>query len=182
LTRHTYDEGRVPGAVNAEIDTERLKLCPITEADAADLFPVLKDPRLYRFTGDSPPPSVVALRHRYRQLSGRVSPEGSELWLNWCIRLRADRRAIGYVQASVRTSDAEIAWVVGIPWQTQGYAKEVVRRLVEWLRDELEVGKLTACIRAGHVASEAVASSAGLRPSADQIEGETVWTLTLTEY
>jgi RimJ/RimL family protein N-acetyltransferase len=170
----------VPAAANAELVTERLVLRPITEADAKDLFAVLKDPRLYEQTSDDPPSSIDALRRRYRRLSERLSPDDSELWLNWSVRLRKDRRAIGYVQATVRAADAELAWVIGTPWQGRGHAKEAAKQMVDWLRDEFQVHTFTACIRPGHAASEAVAASVGLQPTDGRIEGETMWTLTLS--
>ena len=96
--------------------------------DAGDLFGLLRDPALRRFTGGAPPTSVDDLRERIRVQEGRRSPDGDELWLNWTLRLRSSGQAVGYVQAGVREGRADLAWVVGTPFQNRGYATEAGRR------------------------------------------------------
>jgi hypothetical protein len=50
--------------------TTRLRLIPLTIGDAYDLFPVLHDPELGRFTGEDPPLDVEALRERFDAEAG----------------------------------------------------------------------------------------------------------------
>src|SRR5499427_8995180 len=105
------------------ISSARLRLVPLTVADAAEMVDVLSGEALYAYTGGSPP-GLDELRARYaRQASGR-SPDGREEWRNWIIRREPGGQAVGYVQATIAGQGrrAEIAWVVGLEWQGQGYA------------------------------------------------------------
>jgi RimJ/RimL family protein N-acetyltransferase len=56
---------------------------------------------------------------------------------------------------------AEIAWLVGVPWQGQGLASEAATAVVTWLAAR-GVAQVTAWIRPDHPASESVAKHAGL--------------------
>jgi RimJ/RimL family protein N-acetyltransferase len=78
--------------------------------------------------------------------------------LNWVVRHRADAEPIGMVQAIFTDGGhaAEIAWVVGTPWQGQGIATEAARAVVDWLHGQ-GVQTITAWIRPDHHASAAVA-------------------------
>jgi len=69
---------------------------------------------------------------------------------------------------------AEVAWVVGVPWQGRGYAAEAARALVGWL-EAAGVGEIVAHIHPDHVASARVAAGAGLVATADEVDGERVW-------
>ena len=116
------------------ISSPRLRLVPLTVADAAEMAGVLSGDALYAFTGGSPP-GLDELRSRYaRQAAGR-SPDGAEEWHNWILRRHPGGQAVGYVQATIGGAGrrAEIAWVVGLEWQGQGYATEAARALVGWL-------------------------------------------------
>lgn len=138
---------------------------------------VLGDPRLHEYTGGRPLPPP-ALRRRFERLAAGRSPDGTEAWLNWIVRLRADRTPVGTVQASVR-GDGEprraiIAWVVGVAWQRRGIAGEAASALVGWLGQE-GIRDITAHIHPGHVASHKVAARAGLVPTDEHVLGEQVW-------
>jgi RimJ/RimL family protein N-acetyltransferase len=63
---------------------------------------------------------------------------------------------------------AEIAWVVGTPWQGQGIATEAARALVAWLRNR-SVRTVIAHIHPRHHASAAVAAAAGLTPAGSKV-------------
>ena len=69
---------------------------------------------------------------------------------------------------------AEIAWVVGLRWQGQGYATEAARALIGWL-DARGAVVIQAHIHPEHAASAAVARRAGLRPSGVVEHGEQLW-------
>jgi RimJ/RimL family protein N-acetyltransferase len=137
---------------------------------------VLTDRSLYRFTGESPP-DLSTLSDRYRVLERRISPDGSQLWLNWILRTRDTHRAIGYVQAMLtQDTRATIAYVVGTAWQGQGLASEAVCKLVESLRWH-GVRTIDANIARDHAASARVAEAAGLHRSPHLTdEGEDIWT------
>src|SRR6185503_11154496 len=100
----------------------RLRLEPTAADDADDLFPALDDPALGRYTGELPPDDVEALRARLERWERRRSPDGTELWLNWTVRLREAGRAIGALQAAVGAHETSIAWTIGTPFQGRGFA------------------------------------------------------------
>jgi RimJ/RimL family protein N-acetyltransferase len=158
------------------ITTERLSLSPLRAGDADELAGVLADPRLHEFIGGRPD-TLEELRARHAaMLAGPGRPD--ERWRNWVVRRRADAQAVGTVQATLYRREAgwsaEIAWVVGVPWQGQGYAAEAAGALVAWLADR-DVGEVVAHIHPGHAASAAVARLAGLRPTGELVDGEVVW-------
>ncbi|MCX5211554.1 GNAT family N-acetyltransferase [Kitasatospora sp. NBC_00240] len=160
--------------VAAAIRTDRLDLLPLEPADAEEMAVVLADPALHAFTGGEPD-GPDALRARYRRL-GAGSPDPDVSWCNWILRLRVDGRAVGYVQATgtLTAQSAEIAWVVGTPWQGRGLAGEAARALLAWLRTQ-GVRTVVAHIHPGHEASAAVARAAGLTPTAERQDGEVRW-------
>jgi RimJ/RimL family protein N-acetyltransferase len=160
---------------NDKIRSARLWLVPLAVSDAEEMVGVLSAGALYTFTGGEPP-GLDELRARYaRQVAGR-SPDGSQEWRNWIIRREPGGQAVGYVQATVADDgrQAEIAWVVGVDWQGQGYAAEAARALVAWL-DSHGVTTIRAHIHPRHAASAAVARRAGLAPTAHVDDGEQLW-------
>jgi RimJ/RimL family protein N-acetyltransferase len=161
--------------ITDHISSARLCLVPLTVADAAEMVDVLSGQVLYAYTGGAPP-SLGELRARYaRQVAGR-SADGREEWRNWILRLEPGGEAVGYVQATLTGEGrrAEIAWVIGLRWQGQGYATEAARALIGWL-DARGVPVVQARIHPEHAASAAVARRAGLRPSGVVEDGEQLW-------
>ncbi|MER7083455.1 Protein N-acetyltransferase, RimJ/RimL family [Saccharopolyspora kobensis] len=158
--------------------SDRLDLEPLRADHAEEMSAVLASPELYEFIGGVPL-TAAELRARYeRMLAGSPDPEVS--WCNWVIRLRAENRLVGAVQATIGPGypgpAAEIAWMVGTGWQRRGIAKEAVLALVDWLR-RLPVRGVLAHVHPRHRASAAVAEAAGLQPTADIHDGEVVWRL-----
>jgi RimJ/RimL family protein N-acetyltransferase len=164
----------------ATVSSERLTLTPLVPDDAEEMAGVLADKALYEFTGGGPV-DAERLRARYeRMVTG--SGRDAEAWLNWVVRLAGDGRAVGTVQATVVDRDggrqAWVAWIIGVPWQGQGFATEAARALVAWLGDR-GVGEVLAAVRPGHLASERVAAHAGMAPTPQEVDGERVWRVTL---
>ena len=114
--------------------TERLDLEPVTVHHAAELAPLLNDAALHEFTGGAPL-GPAALAARYALLAARRSPDGSQLWGNWVIRVRGTGAAAGTLQATLPAGGpgagpAEVAWVLARRYQGRGYAAEAARSLV----------------------------------------------------
>jgi RimJ/RimL family protein N-acetyltransferase len=172
------------------IVTARFSLLPLERGHAEEMAVVLADPELYVFTGGAPP-AAGDLRARYeRWAAGSGDPDVS--WCNWAIRLHDPGCLAGWVQATLATTgepairqpspgemaaagpSAEIAWVVGVPWQGQGIATEAARALIAWLRRR-SVRTVIAHIHPDHAASAAVAAAAGLTPTGHLDDGEVRW-------
>jgi RimJ/RimL family protein N-acetyltransferase len=150
---------------------------PLRIDHADELAPVLDHRAMHEFTGGRPS-SVEELRARFaRQVIGR-SPDGDERWLNWVVRLRSTSAAVGFVQASVVQSDGEtvavLAWVIGVPYQGQGLAKEAATLMVQAISPGQGV-RLRAHIHPEHRASIAVAEALGMSPTDLAVDGETRW-------
>ncbi|MFD5311264.1 GNAT family N-acetyltransferase [Streptomyces ardesiacus] len=158
------------------VSTRRLDLLPLNVDHAEEMAAVLSDPALHTFIGGTPD-TPQALRSRYQRMTAG-SPDPAVSWLNWVIRLRDESCLTGTVQATFGPSGhgplAEIAWVVGTPWQGRGIATEAARGLVAWLIRQ-PVHTVIAHIHPGHRASAAVATAAGLTPTDERHEGEIRW-------
>ena len=104
-------------AWRCERGTKRLLLTPLDPQDADEMVEVLADPRLHQFIGGRPA-TLQELRSRYATLTaGSSSPD--EVWRNWVVRRRADRRPVGIVQATLTYHHdgwtAHIAWITTTP-------------------------------------------------------------------
>ncbi len=158
------------------ISTRRLDLLPLHVEHAEEMAAVLSDPALHTFIGGTPD-TPQALRSRYQRMTAG-SPDPAVSWLNWVIRLRDEACLTGTVQATISPSGhgliAEVAWVVGTPWQGRGIATEAAQGLVDWLSRQ-PVQTVIAHIDPGHQASAAVATASGLMPTDTWHEGERRW-------
>lgn len=152
-----------------------MRLEPLRAEDAAEMVGVLSAPELYEFIGGEPP-SLEVLTSQYRVQAGGWSPDRSEEWLNWVVRV--DGAAVGYVQASVTGGTrAAVAWVIGRPWQGRGYATAATLAMLDLLTAR-GVTEFEAYVAPGHTASETVAAKAGLHPTGERDDdGEQRWAL-----
>ena len=161
------------------IGTSRLILLPLRPEHSEEMAGVLADPALHAFTGGAPL-TLTENRARFgRMLAG--SPDPAVSWCNWVIQVRDPACLAGTVQATIAGASeltAEVAWVVGTPWQGRGIATEAAQALVAWL-GRRQVRAVIAHIHPGHVPSAAVAAAAGLCPTDQWQDSERRWELVL---
>lgn len=162
---------------------------------------LLADRRLYAFYDDESSPTVEELRRRYARQAAGLSPDGREVWHSWIVRERTSGRAVGVVQATVGATagtstasvdtaatpydgaaSAELAWVIGVPWQGRGYATEAATAVLDAVRGPAsatgdDATLVHAHIAPGNAASEAVARRLGLAPTSVVHDGEIRWEL-----
>lgn len=151
-----------------------LRLEPLRTDHAAEMAGVLADPALYEVIGGEPP-TEDALRERYaRQLRGPDDPD--EEWHTWVVRDGDDGPLVGFVQATLTAggSTAELAWVVGTPWQGRGIARRAARLVLGEVRRR-GVGTVIAHVEPGHRPSEKVAAALDLAPTPVEVDGEVRW-------
>ncbi|MEU6340812.1 GNAT family N-acetyltransferase [Streptomyces sp. NPDC046977] len=163
-------------AVDGVPRSARLDLLPLRAGHADEMARVLSDPALHTFIGGRPE-TLDELRARYRRvLAG--SPDPAVSWLTWVLRLRDEGCLTGYVQATLSPGavgpEAEIAWVVGTPWQGRGLAGEAARALTGRLVSR-GVRTVVAYIHPDHHASASVARACGLAPTGLWQDGERRW-------
>jgi [ribosomal protein S5]-alanine N-acetyltransferase len=153
------ESARVPFVA---IRTSRLLLEPVSDEHAEGMFGVLDDPSLYRYMASEIPPSLAWLSERYRVLSKGLSPDGSELWLNWIVSRKEDRSSVGYVQATVPLSleYALMGWTIARAAQGQGYAREAVRAVNSHLMSN-GIAEIRATIDVRNASSLSLAESLG---------------------
>ncbi|MFJ9693696.1 GNAT family N-acetyltransferase [Kitasatospora sp. NPDC101183] len=159
-------------SLTTPLRSDRLDLLPIGPEHAEAMAAALDDPALHAFTGGAPS-TAEELRDRYTRLAAG-SPDPAEGWGNWALRLRACGELVGYVQTTLRPGAAELAWVVGTPWQGRGLATEAARTLLAHLAAS-GVPTAVAHIHPDHHASAAVARTLGLTPTPHTVDGETRW-------
>jgi RimJ/RimL family protein N-acetyltransferase len=154
------------------IHGRRVLLVPLAAEHADDLAGLLEDAfvRDALRVGD-----VEGLRRRFAAWESRRSPDGEERWLNWVVRERADGRALGWVQATVRGATASVAYALLAAERGRGAASDAVRAMIQWLRTELGVTDLTASIAPANLASAHVARAVGLEATDGRDEDEVIW-------
>jgi RimJ/RimL family protein N-acetyltransferase len=155
-----------------DIESERAVLVALRSGDADDLAGLLDEPDLREWLGAS---DVRELRDRFTAWESRRSPDDAELWLNWVVRERQDGRALGWVQATVRESDATVAYALLPAERGAGAASDAVRTLVRWLHTRLGVRTVTAEIDDANAASARVAVAAGFERTIHRAGDEVVW-------
>jgi RimJ/RimL family protein N-acetyltransferase len=109
-----------------------LVLEPLEVKHAEVMYRILSDPELHRYMDDPPPPSLDALRERYRSLERRTSPDGLQGWLNWIVA-PADGEPIGFVQSTVEGTTAWIAYLLARPAWGRGHATRACHLMIDHL-------------------------------------------------
>lgn len=167
----------------ATVETDRLVLSRIAQADTEDLIGLLLNGELYTYI-DRDVDTVDDARQRIeRWVRGSLDP--SMLWVNYVARARTDRRLVGLAQATVfldedgAVGECTLAYLVSPAEQRQGFGAEMMTGFWSELRGSLEPAVVSAHIYPGHAASEGVARTLGLSRTDELVDGESVWKATL---
>ncbi len=146
------------------VRTAALALEPQIESHADAMFEVLSDPAIYEHE-NAPPPSLAWLRERYRRLETRRSPDGSEEWLNWVVRLPTGELA-GYVQATVSADGrAAVAYELASRHWHRGLGRAAVSAMIDELVAQRGVRTLSAVLKRTNVRSRRLLERLGFVPA-----------------
>lgn len=163
--------------LDLKLATKRLILEPVQSAHAVKMCALLSVPDLHRFV-PTDPPGLEALTKQYSSWERRLSPQGDELWLNWIARSRESGDLVGHFQAGMgRSGEADIAYTVGKAFQRQGFAKECLTVILNFLFTSAGARTVKALVDTRNVASLNLLQSIGLRQrdllvKADFFKGE----------
>jgi ribosomal-protein-alanine N-acetyltransferase len=112
------------------LETERLRLTPLVEADVGHIFPLMRDAEVMAFwdVGEIDDPDVVAAI-----VGGQVEEMAQGRAAYWAMRELADDRFVGVSDLSEidwRHKRAEIGFMLGRDAWGQGYALEAMRAVL----------------------------------------------------
>lgn len=135
------------------------------------MFRVLSDPAIYEFENE-PPSSEAWLAERYARLERRVSPDGSQAWLNWVVRLPGGELS-GYVQATVLGSGAAlVAYELASRHWRQGIGGSAVSAMLDELHSNHGVRLFVAVLKSANFRSLGLLRSLGFRVASSQEAAE----------
>ena len=128
------------------------------------MFRVLSDPAIYEFENE-PPMSEEWLVRRYELLESRASPDGTEVWLNWVVRLPTGELA-GYVQATVLASGTScVAYELNSRYWRQGIGSSAVTAMLEELHSTYSVHTFVAVFKTANHRSIALLRRLAFSPA-----------------
>jgi RimJ/RimL family protein N-acetyltransferase len=159
------------------IETERLRLRPLTTADVDAFVALHQDERVNRFVG----------AYTHRQALTRLSAIERQ-WATrghglCAVELRSTGEFLGRcgLQYWRQFDEVEAGWTLRAEAWGRGYATEAARAAVEWGFERLGLTSVTAMIRPGNTASERVAERLGFeRRREDVLFGHPVTVYALT--
>ena len=145
-------------AVNNQLETERLRLRPVTLADAADMFEYasIEDNTYYVFnTHRTITDTQFSIANYFM-----ANPLGK-----FGIELKDERKLIGTIDLRVdmKKGKGEIGYVLNKAYFKQGYATEAAAKILELAFETLELEKVFSSCDTRNIASEAVMKRLGMQ-------------------
>jgi len=114
------------------LETERLRLTPLVESDAENIFPLMRDAEVMAFwdVGEIDDPDLIAAI-----VAGQVAEMADGRAAYWAMREIADDRFVGVCDLSEidrRNRRAEIGFMLGRDAWGRGYALEAMRAVLTY--------------------------------------------------
>ena len=146
-----------------DIKSARLNMTLVKKEHAPIVHSAFQDHELFTFLPNDPP-LLSKLEDQYSFWEGRVSPDGSEYWLNYVVFLLSSGEFIGTLQAGVHrdTKEASIAYVIASQFQGVGLGTEMTQALVEHLKSSYGVRCIKAWIDTRNIASIRLVQKLGM--------------------
>lgn len=154
MTARTVDE-------RPSFETERLTAVPITRDHAGELAQMLAEPEVHRFLNGEPE-TEPQLRARFERLEDGWSPDRSQRWWRWIVRVR-DGEAVGFAEATIETDRFYVAYVVGRAHHRSGYGREMTEAVIDLVFDRFPATHCVIEMDIRNTASVALAESLGAR-------------------
>jgi [ribosomal protein S5]-alanine N-acetyltransferase len=141
------------------IETERLRLVTLSEADIAELVPLIGDRRVASTTLRIPHPFAEEDAREY------LNSPTKENELRLGIRLRATREFIGGIglHPYQEHKRAELGYWIGVPYWGQGYATEAARGVVKYGFEKAQLNRIFAAHFKHNPASGKVLQKIGMK-------------------
>lgn len=144
---------------NVLIETERLTLRPLSDADIAELVPLIGDRRVAATT--------LRIPHPFAEKDARefLSCPAKENELRLGIRLSTNGVFIGGIglHPYPEHKRAELGYWIGVPFWGHGYATEAARAVVKYGFEKVQLNRIFAAHFKHNPASGKVLQNAGMK-------------------
>ncbi|HBN86233.1 MAG TPA: GNAT family N-acetyltransferase [Clostridiales bacterium] len=132
------------------IATERCVLSPISESDFGEIIPLFTNNEVRRYLG-----GPLSVEWAFNRLNESLLLNND---IRFVVRRRETEKCIGlvFITPHHNPADSEISYMFMPEYWGKGYAFEVVKRLLEFCRDELKLARVvsetqTANVRSCHL-------------------------------
>lgn len=157
------------------LETERCLLRETTVEDVEAFYEIYKEPSITEYMEDLFQ-DIDEERQYVRDYIDKVY--GFYGFGVWTVIEKASGEIIGRAGLSYREGfeDAELGFVIGVPWQRQGYAYEVCHAIMEYGRTELELPVIQAFVEIENDKSVRLCEKLGMRKTEQvEIQGIRYW-------
>jgi RimJ/RimL family protein N-acetyltransferase len=141
--------------------TRRLRLRPFGPHDAADLHACFGDQQAMRFWNSPACKTIAETEKALRWLSKTSNPYDH---LAWAVCKKSSDQCIGmvnYHHRDARNRRLELGYIIAPKHQRKGFAAEIVRAVIRYCVDELDVHRIEALIHPDNVTSRRLVESLG---------------------
>ncbi len=163
-----------------EIVTARLRLDALRDEDADALFAYRSDPAVARFQGWKP--ASVADAGRFIEAQRGITPDTPDAWWQRAIRLRDSGELIGDLGLHFMDDGiVELGISLAPPRQRQGYAREALEVMLDFIFGGLRKQRATARVAPRNFMCMRLLEGLGMRRGADR-DGDAVFELPAAEW
>lgn len=149
---------RIPWEI---LKTERCVIRETTPEDVETFYEIYKEPSITRYTDGLYPETEREKQYIYDYIDKVYGFYGFGIWT---VIKRDSGEVIGRAGLSCREGfeEPEIGFIIGVPWQRQGYAEEICRAILDYGREELEFTQVQAFVRPENTASLGLCRKLGM--------------------
>ena len=145
------------------LETERLVMRELSEADAPTLFEYYSDPEFTQYIIFDSHKSIADTREMIAFMKNLYQQKDS---IRWGIQLKATGQLIGnaglhYWKRDIRCAD--VGYHIGQPYQGRGFATEVLAAMVDFGFDRMNLNRIQGYINPGNDASGHVMEKLGFK-------------------
>lgn len=155
-------------------ETERCLIRETTEEDLDSFYEIYREPSITKYMEGLYPDRQEELAYikNYRKYVYAFYGYGM-----WTVLEKNSGRVIGRAGLSEREGFAipELGFVIGLPWQRQGYAYEVCVAILQLAKEELEMEKVQAFVLEQNVASAKLCGRLGFDKSGKEHLEDGLW-------
>lgn len=134
------------------LDTERLSIREMTEQDVSALYELYEEPVMTKYTEALFPEYEDEVTYTRNYIANVYSYFGFGTWI---VERKCDRKIIGRAGFNYREGldNPELGYLIGLPYQRQGYAYEACHAIMNYLKDEYQISSINAFSHPDNLAS-----------------------------